>query len=101
MLPLQFLSQNLHFVISLFAALVFFAVFWLYFDAWTAHRAKRDIFKWAGFLLVSASFLLHATIIEQSDLGHPLFGDTSQTISTILRLIGYAAIIFGQIIDPL
>ncbi len=103
MLPLQFLAQNLHFAISLFAALVFFAVFWLYFDAWLGESRKknRDILKWAGFLLVSLSFIIHATVIEQSDLGRSLFGNTSETIATLLRLVGYVVIAAGLLLDPL
>jgi hypothetical protein len=103
MLELQFFGQNVQFAVSLFAALVFFAVFWLYFDAWIsqAHKKRKDIFKCVGFLVVSVSFLIHATIIEQSDFGQPLFGAALRSISTILRLAGYATIIVGQIIDPL
>src|SRR5437868_3630342 len=102
MLPLQFLGQNLHFAISLFAALVFFAVFWLYFDAWLGggRKQSKDIYKWAGFLLVSLSFVVHATVIDQSVLGQSVFGNTGSAISNILRLIGFVLIILGQLVDP-
>jgi arginine exporter protein ArgO len=101
MLPLQFIGQNIHFAISLFAALVFFAVAWLYFDAWGANKQKKELLKSAGFLLVSLSFLAHSTLIEQSVLGTSALGDKTATISTILRLLGYIGIIWGCIIDPL
>ncbi|MEK7594959.1 MAG: cache domain-containing protein [Patescibacteria group bacterium] len=101
MLPIQFFGQNIHFAISLFAALVFFAVFWLHFDAWTAKRQLRECINWVGFLLVALSFVVYATVIEQSVLGHSLFGDTSENISLILRILGYFGIIIGQLIDPL
>jgi hypothetical protein len=103
MLPLQFFGQNLHFALSLFAALVLFAVFWLYFDAWLGEGRKKnkDVLKWAGFLLVSLSFVIHATLIEQTDLGRSVLGGTSETIATILRLLGYVGIIIGQLVDPL
>ena len=103
MLPLQFLGQNLHFAISLFAALVFFAVFWLYFDAWTAQRRKSrtDLYIWGGFLLASISFLVQATVIEQSVLGKSIFGEASQTVATLLRVAGYALIVAGQLLGPL
>lgn len=103
MLPTQFFGQNLHFAISLFAALVFFAVFWLYFDAWVSKNPKpgKDVYKWLGFLLVSLSFVIHATVIEESDLGRSIFGDTSEVFSTLLRLAGYLGIIIGHIVDPL
>ena len=101
MLPIQFFGQNIHFAISLFAALVCFAVFWLYFDAWTNKHGKKELFKWAGFLLVSLSFVVYATIIEQSVLGKSLLGNSSEIAMVILRLVGYISIIIGQIMDPL
>src|SRR5258706_116417 len=99
MLSLQFIAQNFHFANSLFAGLVFFAVFWLYFDAWGAQTTKnpRDILKWAGFLFVAVSFVVYGTLIEQSSLGKSIFGDTSAVIANVLRLIGYIVIILGQI----
>ncbi|MDB5184671.1 MAG: hypothetical protein JWN38_479 [Candidatus Saccharibacteria bacterium] len=101
MLPMQFFSQNVHFAISLFAALVFFAVFWLYFDAWTAKRDAKAFIKCGGFLLVALAFVLHATIIEQSVLGSSSTGTLADILSTILRIVGYAGIIIGQLVDPL
>jgi hypothetical protein len=103
MLPLQFFSQNIHFALSLFAALVFFAVFWLYFDAWAARKEKslKELCKWLGFLLVSISFVFYATLIEQSVLGKSIFGNTSELAANILRLVGYIIIILGQVLDPL
>lgn len=103
MLSLQFIAQNLHFAISLFAALVFFAVFWLYFDAWIGeqHKKRHDTVKWLGFLSVSISFVIYATIIEQANLGQSIFGDTAALIANGLRLIGFIFIILGQVFDPL
>lgn len=101
MLPLQFFGQNLHFALNLFAALVFFAVFWLYFDAWTVSRNFKEFIKFASFLLVALGFLVHSTVIEQTVLGKSLLGDVSETIATMLRITGYIGIIIGQVIDPL
>ncbi|HSX35793.1 MAG TPA: cache domain-containing protein [Patescibacteria group bacterium] len=101
MLPLQFFGQNVHFAISLFAALVFFAVFWLYFDAWTASRDNKDLVKCGGFLLVALSFVLHSTLIEQSVLGTSQLGAIADTLATVLRIVGYVGIIIGQLVDPL
>lgn len=102
MLLVDFLSQNLHFVTGLFAALVFFAVFWLYFDAWLANRDEvKEIFRWAGFLLLSLSFLVYATVIEQSVLGRSLLGDKSEMVSGVLRLLGFLSIVIGELMDPL
>jgi len=101
MLPLQFFGQNIHFAISLFAALVFFAVFWLYFDAWTADRETKVLVKAGSFLLVALSFVVHATVIEQSVLGKSLLGNVSEALTIILRIVGYIGIIIGQLVDPL
>jgi len=48
MLLTQFFAQNLHFVVCLFAALAFFAVFWLLIDAWSLHREWKEFFKALG-----------------------------------------------------
>ena len=101
MLPLQFFGQNIHFAINLFAALVFFAVFWLYFDAWLNKKSSRELYKWTGALLISLSFLIHATQIEQSVLGSSIFGNSTETLAVILRFLGYVGFIVGQILDPL
>ncbi|MDP2671061.1 MAG: cache domain-containing protein [bacterium] len=101
MLPLAFLGQNLHFAISLFASLVCFAVFWLYFDAWAAKRQRKEIFLWLGFFLLSVSFLSHATTIEDGILGSSILGSFSEIFSTLFRSLGYLLIIFGLAQDPL
>jgi len=103
MLPLQFFGQNLHFAIYLVAALVFFAVFWLYFDAWISGKtkSKKEALKWLGFLLASVSFLVQSTVVEQSILGKSIFGDTTLQIAIWLRLAGYLAIIVGELLNPI
>ncbi len=101
MLPVQFFGQNVHFAISLFAALVFFAVFWLIFDAWILRREKKELLKWVGFLLISISFLIHATVLEQGVLGASILGGGSEILATLLRIFGYLGIVWGQMIDPL
>ena len=103
MLTFQFFAQNLHFAITLFAALVFFAVFWLYFDAWLGlgHRRDRSILKWGGFVLLSLSFVAEATVIEQANFGRSIFGDTAGMVAAIIRLVSYVAIILSELLDPL
>ncbi len=101
MLPIAFISQNLHFAIQLFAALVCFAVFWLYFDAWLARKQKKETLLWVGFLLLCVSFIIHATVIEQAVLGNSFLGDITEGLSGVIRLFGYLLIIFGQLRDPL
>ncbi len=101
MLSLVFISQNLHFAINLFAALVCFAVFWLYFDAWLSRTKKKQTLLWLGFLLLCVSFLVQATVIEQAVLGNSFLGNFSEGLSSAIRILGYLLIIFGQIRDPL
>jgi len=101
MLPLQFFGQNIHFAISLFATLVFFAIFWLHLDAWTSSKERKELVNASGFLLVALSFLVESTVIEQSVLGHSTLDSVSQTLVLIIRSLGFGAIIIGQLIDPL
>lgn len=98
----QFLLVNGHFTLNLFAALVTFAVAWLYFDAWVGRRDHREGTKMIGFGLLSLSFLVHATIIEQSLLATPIFGSfASEATVASLRVIAYLTLIFGEILDPI
>lgn len=98
---LQFFSQNAHFAINLFAALVSMGICWLYLDAWTSRHHMKELCKWVGFGLLGVSFLVEATIIEQSVLGKSVLGHWSVVIALITRLMAYAAIITGQLIDSL
>lgn len=98
---LQFFSQDFHFAINIFAALVFMAIGWLHFDAWSVHRARREMLKWTGFAALALSFLVQATLIEQTVLGDSILGGLTEGLISGFRLLGYALVIVGQIIDPL
>ncbi len=97
---LPFVQENLHFAVQMFAALASFAVAWLIFDAWTLRRKFRDLCKWVGFLLLSISFLIAATIVENAHLGLERFSWLEQFV-TLLRVLAYASLIVGQLLDPL
>jgi methyl-accepting chemotaxis protein len=102
MLQLQFLLVNAHFTINLLAALVCFAVSWLYFDAWLGRHDIKESTKSLGFFLLSASYVVHSTFIEQSLLESPLLGaDTIKLLVAILRIGAFLVLIVGQIIDPI
>ncbi len=101
MLSIQFFGQNIHFAINLFAALVFFAVFWLYLDTWTSKHSKKELFKFLGFLTLSVSFLVHATFIEKSAFGGSFLGNITEQVSGVTRLVGYGFIIIGLLLDPM
>ena len=98
---LQFFAQNAHFGINLFASLFCLGICWLYFDAWSNHHKLQELLKWLGFASLGLSFLLSATVIEQSVLGKSLFVSTTSALVVAFRLAGYIAIILGQIAEPL
>jgi len=98
----QFLIVNGHFTINLMAALVCFAVAWLYFDAWLGRHDKREGTKSLGFFLMTLSFVVHATAIEQTLLETSLIGaETTAYLTTFFRVAAYLVLIIGQLIDPL
>lgn len=102
MLITQFLLENLHFAINLFASLVFFAVSWLYLDAWLETKEHKELFKIIGFALFSLSFLIHATYIEQSVLANGVFNVALvETLSNFVKLAAFIFLIIGLIIDPI
>lgn len=101
MLPLQFFGQNIHFALNLFFSLIAFATFWLYFDSWLEKKRFKEVFKWLGFLLVSISFLIHATTIEQTVLGKSLFGNFSEILGDFVQILGYISILISLFAEPL
>lgn len=98
---LQFFAQDFHFAINLLAALVFMAMGWLHFDAWSGHHARKELLKWTGFVALALSFLVQSTLIEQSVLGTAILGNLTDSLIIGLRGVAYLLIIIGQIIDPL
>lgn len=98
----QFFLENIHFAINLSSALVTFAVAWLYFDAWTVRKAKKEGLRVLGFLLLSLSFVLHASYVEAAVLTTSLLGnDLQELLFTATRLPGYVLIIASLMLDPL
>lgn len=99
---IQFILENIHFALNLLAALVFFAVFWLYFDAWVGRKTLKDGFKIAGFLLLAISFTIHAVFLESTILTTSILGKTTHFwLLTATRIPGYLFLILGLILDPL
>lgn len=98
---LQFFSQNAHFAIHLFAALVCLAVSWLYLDSWLVRRSMVGLMRWVGFALLGLSFLSQATLIEQSVLGLSVLGNFTTGLTLVARVLAYVCIILGQLMDPL
>ncbi len=102
MFHLQFILQNIHFTLHVLAAFVFFAVFWLHFDAWLTKKTTQDLIKIFGFFSVSISFIASAVSLEQSLLPQVVFGHVFvEILAIVLRLVGYVLIMVGLILDPL
>lgn len=99
---IQFFLENAHFAINLLSSLVMFAIFWLYFDAWQVKKTVPDTFKIVGFLLLSISFLIHATFVESTVLTSSIFGsDINVFIVSITRILGYLLVVISLLSDPL
>jgi hypothetical protein len=99
---LQFFLENLHFAINLLAALIFFAIAWLYLDAWMGRKTFRESVRWVGFLLLSFSFLVSAVSIESTALQSSVLGSNWNSLLLVLtRIPGYLLIIYSLILDPL
>lgn len=102
MILTQFVLQNGHFALNVFAGLVFFAVTWLYLDAYFVTKSKKELIKILGFSLLSVSFLIHATHIEQAAISSLIFvNDFTEIIFDLVRFTAYILIIIGLIFDPI
>lgn len=98
----QFFLENLHFALNLTAALAFFTVFWLYFDAWLGRRVFRELVRWIGFLMLSISFVISAIYIESTILSVPLLPQNVHFIlQSVTKIMGYGFVIVGLLLDPL
>lgn len=95
-----FIGQNIHFAISLGAALTCFAAAWLFFDSYHLAKHPKELLKAFGFICLTLAFLLLATLSETT-LVATGFSQASGKISIFLRLLGYAALIIGDLIYPL
>ena len=90
----NFILQNIHFAINLFAALVFFAVFWLYFDAWTVKKSTKIGVRWVGFILLSLSYIVQASYIETTILISRLISvEFNQLVAFLLKTSGFIMLI--------
>jgi len=98
----QFYLEQIHFSLNVFAFLIFFAVFWLYFDAWQARHRRVLSIRFTGYLVLSLSFLVHATRMESAMAHFSLFRGIAQPmLMTVGIIIGYILIIISLILDPI
>lgn len=109
----QFYLENLHFAVSLFTGLVFFAASWLYFDAWLGLGAKSSLGSWFGqkrfreglrafgFLFLAVSFAAYSSWVETSLLPNYLNQSLVRILVISTRLAGYLLVILSLLMDPL
>src|SRR3990167_2918880 len=98
----NFILQNIHFAINLFAALVFFAVFWLYFDAWTAKKTTIVGLRFLGFIMLSLSYIIQASYIETTILNSRLISvEFNQLVVFLLKASGFIMLIVSLVSDKL
>jgi hypothetical protein len=99
---IQFLLEHIHFAAHLFAALVFFAVFWLYADAWQVRRESKELPKLIGLLLLSLSFVVESVVVETTLVPVVSFSGISLAmISSFVRVVGYIVLCYALWADPL
>lgn len=97
----EFFLENAHFALNIFAALVMFAVAWLYFDAFLVRKAVKEGLRALGFFILSLSFVIHASDVESSLLTTALIPPAIQALLFFgTHLVGYAVVIVSLILDP-
>lgn len=98
----QFIFENLHFAINLSLSLVFFAAFWLHFDAWIGRKTVKEFVRVIGYLLLSLSFIVTAGHIETTILpATPIKIDLYNIFLFLTRFFGYVSLIGSYLLDPL
>jgi hypothetical protein len=88
-----FALENLFFALNVFFGLVLFSVAWLYLDAYSELKNRRDLWKIIGFCLLGVSFMARGLELRSILV--------FQSIDIWLRIAGYLLLIVGLIIDPL
>ncbi|MCX6732774.1 MAG: hypothetical protein NTV98_04505 [Candidatus Roizmanbacteria bacterium] len=92
------------FSILVLAALIVFGLFWLYFDAWTERKNKRDVPLLLGLLLLSLSLLAQGMTLETQVLTSAWKGNWIEIIRSgylYLRIVAYLCMIIGLCLTPI
>lgn len=98
----QFVLENAHFTINVFSALVFFGVFWLYFDAWRVRKSGYLTIRIIGLLSLTFSFLVSASQLEVTLLPSSIIGkEFGGLLFEITRITGYIFLFVSVLLDPL
>lgn len=99
---LPFLFEIAHFAICLFAALVLFATFWLYGDAWQGKKRVDGFLRCLGFLILALSFVVTAVRLEISVIQVSFFDVFHlSSMQVILRSLGYFFILLGVVSEKI
>lgn len=98
----QFILENIHFAINLFAALVMFAIMWLYVDAWQSKKNLNEGLRVLGFGLLAVSFLIQSVFVESSLLSNGLISPQDNWWLVIIsRIGGYLVLLINLLLDPI
>lgn len=98
----DFFLENAHFAVNIGAAGIFFAIFWLYADAWMTRKTARELLKLAGFFLLVVSFIIHATRVESAIISSALLGMyANDLVAQMIKLLGYLLLILALALEPL
>jgi hypothetical protein len=97
----QFFLENVHFAVNIFAALVMFAVFWLYLDTLKVRKSTYLLVRLGGFLLMSVSYMGSAVQLESSIIDVGLIPEYLPGLVIALRIAAYAFILVSLLGEPL
>lgn len=99
---IQFFLENAHFAINVLAALVFFALFWLYFDAWIERKPSRQVPEMVGILLLSLGFLATAVLTDSTIVGTQFINPVVHlALISGLKIAGYLLLFLGIVLDQI
>ncbi len=98
---ISFGLENLRFALHILAGLAFAGVGWLYADAWQGKRRATELFKFLGYYGVAISFFVSAVRVEYNFSTVSVISSLSPYyLSLGAKILGYALIIVGLIVDP-
>lgn len=95
-----FRNEISRFSLLIFAALVFFELFWLYFDAWKIRKITKTLPLLVGLLILSLSFLMQGLNLETGVL-KSVWLTYFTHIYLYLRVIAYVLVLAGLFMTPI
>lgn len=86
------LLSNLHFIVHVFAGMIFAGMSWLYFDAMVMRRHKSIAFKAIGALILSIAYILGSMTSENSNW---FLNQYFNSIMIYGKCLGYSILALG------